>query len=210
MLECGARFEDEDFAEKTSDAKRYYWMPYLGMKGILRLTLFKDIFIASGCGVGGGSLGYANTLYRALPGFYTNPQWSELADWESRAGAALRQAERMLGVTDVRRRGAGRPAAEGVRRALGVGDTYRQTRVGVFFGEPGQDRAGPVLRRRGARPDAAASRCGSCMVGCRHGAKNTLMKNYLWFAERPGVEIQPERTVIDIGPLGERRRTATR
>ena len=32
------------------------------MRGILRLTLFKDVFIASGCGVGGGSLGYANTL----------------------------------------------------------------------------------------------------------------------------------------------------
>ena len=40
------------------------------------------------------------------------------------------------------------------------------------------------------------------MVGCRHGAKNTLCKNYLWFAERAGVEIQPERTVIDVMPLG--------
>ena len=30
-------------------------------------------------------------------------------------------------------------------------------------------------------------RCGSCMVGCRHGAKNTLVKNYLWFAEKLGV-----------------------
>ena len=31
------------------------------------------------------------------------------------------------------------------------------------------------------------------MVGCRHGAKNTLVKNYLWFAEKLGVEIIPER-----------------
>ena len=70
------------------------------MKGILRLTLFKDIFIASGCGVGGGSLGYANTLYRPLPGFYSNPQWSGLADWERELATHYDTAERMLGVTD--------------------------------------------------------------------------------------------------------------
>ena len=45
-------------------------------------------------------------------------------------------------------------------------------------------------------------RCGSCMVGCRHGAKNTLMKNYLWFAEKLGVRIVPERQVTEIRPLG--------
>jgi cholesterol oxidase len=40
------------------------------------------------------------------------------------------------------------------------------------------------------------------MVGCRHNAKNTLVKNYLWFAEKLGVEILPERQVTDIAPLG--------
>ena len=54
VLECGSRFEDEDFAETTWQSRRYFWAPKLGMRGILRLTLFKDIFIASGCGVGGG------------------------------------------------------------------------------------------------------------------------------------------------------------
>jgi cholesterol oxidase len=39
------------------------------------------------------------------------------------------------------------------------------------------------------------------MVGCRFGAKNTLVKNYLWFAERRGVQIVPERTVVDVRPL---------
>jgi cholesterol oxidase len=38
------------------------------------------------------------------------------------------------------------------------------------------------------------------MVGCPHGAKNTLVKNYLYFAERAGVTIMPERTVVDIRP----------
>ena len=83
ILECGRRFEDADFADETKDAKNYYWAPQVGMRGILRLTLFKDIFIGSGCGVGGGSLGYANTLYRAFPNFYESPQWKGLADWET-------------------------------------------------------------------------------------------------------------------------------
>ena len=39
------------------------------------------------------------------------------------------------------------------------------------------------------------------MVGCRDGAKNTLVKNYLWLAERLGVRIEPLRTVVDIRPL---------
>ena len=36
------------------------------------------------------------------------------------------------------------------------------------------------------------------MVGCRYNAKNTLVKNYLWFAEQLGVEILPERQVTDV------------
>jgi cholesterol oxidase len=40
------------------------------------------------------------------------------------------------------------------------------------------------------------------MVGCPHGAKNTLVKNYLYLAEKLGARVMPERTVIDIRPLG--------
>ena len=200
VLECGARFEDDDFAEKTSDAKRYYWLPYLGMKGILRLTLFKDIFIASGCGVGGGSLGYANTLYRALPGFYANPQWAALANWESELGAHYDEAERMLGVTEYDEDGPADLLLKEFGESLGVGDTYRKTRVGVFLGDPGKTVPDPYFAGEGPERTGCL-RCGSCMVGCRHGAKNTLMKNYLWFAERQGVKIHPERTVVDITPL---------
>ncbi len=200
VLECGARFEDEEFAEKTSDAKRYYWIPQLGLKGILRMTLFRDVFIGSGCGVGGGSLGYANTLYRARPDFYRSPQWSELADWESELASHYDEAERMLGVTDYDEDTPADLLLKEFGQSIGVGDTYRKTRVGVFLGEPGKVVADPYFD--GAGPDRTGClRCGSCMVGCRFGAKNTLRKNYLWFAEKLGVEIQAERTVTDIRPL---------
>ena len=68
VLECGRRYRDEDFAESTWNLRRYFWMPKIGLRGIFRMTVFKDVFIVSGSGVGGGSLGYANTLYRARPG----------------------------------------------------------------------------------------------------------------------------------------------
>jgi cholesterol oxidase len=39
-------------------------------------------------------------------------------------------------------------------------------------------------------------------VGCREGAKNTLVKNYLWFAEKRGAMVHPEREVVEIRPIG--------
>ena len=200
VLECGRRFEDADFAETTWELSRYYWMPKLGLKGILRLTLFKDVFIASGCGVGGGSLGYANTLYRARPGFYRDRQWSDLADWERELAPHYQIAERMLGVTTYDRDSAADLLLLEYAREQGIEDTYAKTRVGVFLGESGVTVPDPFFGGEG--PDRAGCvRCGACMVGCRHNAKNTLVKNYLYFAERAGVTILPERTVTDVRPL---------
>src|SRR5581483_11313545 len=83
---------------------------------------------------------------------------------------------------------------------IGVADTYKQTRVGAFFGEPGVEVPDPYFGGEGP-PRSGCIRCGSCMLGCRHNAKNTLVKNYLWFAEKLGVEILPERQVTDVRPV---------
>jgi cholesterol oxidase len=203
LLECGRRYEDQDFAKTTWDARKYYWLPRLGMKGILRLTLFKDIFVASGCGVGGGSLGYANTLYQPKPEsmFYRDPQWSGMADWYETLEPHYREAERMLGVTTYEGEGPADRLLQELADELGVRDTYSTTRVGVFFGEPGQTVPDPYFGGEGPERSGCI-RCGACMVGCRYNAKNTLPKNYLFFAERNGVEIMPERTVVEVRPLG--------
>jgi cholesterol oxidase len=39
------------------------------------------------------------------------------------------------------------------------------------------------------------------MVGCRYNAKNTLPKNYLYFARKNGAEVIDEAEVVDISPL---------
>jgi cholesterol oxidase len=202
VIESGRRYEDEDFAKSTWQLRRYYWMPRLGLRGIFRMTTFKDVFIVSGSGVGGGSLGFANTLYRARPAFFSHPQWDGLAeDWERELTPHYDTAERMLGVTTYE--GVG-PADALLRRfaeETGVGETWKNTRVGVFFGPAGEEVDDPYFGGEGPRRTGCV-RCGQCMIGCRYGAKNTLSKNYLWFAERLGVTIAPERTVTDIRPFG--------
>ncbi len=202
MFESGRRFEDHEFPRSTWDVRRYFFAPRLGLRGIFRLSLFKDVSIISGAGVGGGSLGYANTLYRARPRFYDDPQWAGLEDdWEAELAPHFDEAERMLGVATV----ATDDPADDMLRAfgehIGVSDSYSKTRVGVFFGPPGVSVEDPYFGGDGPRRTGCIG-CGRCMVGCPTGAKNTLPKNYLWFAERGGTKVMPERTVVDIRPLG--------
>jgi cholesterol oxidase len=201
VLECGRRFRDEDLPRSTWDLRRYFWAPRLGLHGILRVSTMKDVSIVSGSGVGGGSLGYANTLYVPPSRFFQDPQWGDLLDWETTLAPHYAEAQRMLGVTvhDI-----DDPADQLLREwgeELGVGDTYRKTPVGVFFGEPGVTVPDPYFGGEG--PDRTGClRCGRCMAGCPHGAKNTLVKNYLWFAEKRGARVIPDRTVTDVFPLG--------
>jgi cholesterol oxidase len=201
VVESGKRYGDHDFPRSTWDIRRYFFAPRLGLRGIFRLSIFKDVTIVSGAGVGGGSLGYANTLYRPRPRFYEDPQWADLDDWEHALAPHFDEAERMLGVTTV---ATDDPADEVLREFgehIGAQDTYSKTRVGVYFGEAGKTVPDPYFGGAGpARTGCIA--CGRCMVGCPVGAKNTLPKNYLWFAERAGAQIIPERTVIDVRPLG--------
>jgi cholesterol oxidase len=200
VLECGRRFRDHDFADSAWNLRRYFWSPRLGMRGVFRLTVFKDVFIASGSGVGGGSLGYANTLYRARPAFYSDSQWAELGDWESELRPHYDVAERMLGVTEYEGIGPADQLLRDYGEEIGVGETFSNTRVGVYFGEPGREVPDPYFGGEGPARSGCL-RCGNCMIGCRHGAKNTLVKNYLWFAERLGAEVRPERQVTAVRPL---------
>ena len=202
VLECGSRFRDEDFAASTlREPRRYFWWPKWGMRGVLRMTFFKDVFVVSGSGVGGGSLGYANTLYRARPSFFQDRQWADLGNWEAELTPHYDTAERMLGVVEYEGMGPADVLLKEYAEEIGVGETFTNTKVGVFFDKPGVEVEDPFFEGEGPAR-TGCMRCGSCMVGCRHGAKNTLMKNYLWFAEKLGVRIFPERQVTEIRPLG--------
>lgn len=201
VLECGRRFRDEDFAKSAWNLRRFLWAPALGLRGILRMTTFKDIFIASGAGVGGGSLVYANTLYRAKPAFFANGQWPASIDWSRALAPHYETAERMLGAQAVPYESDGQKLLKEMAEHFGVPETFVRTRCAVYFGEAGVTVPDPFFAGEGP-PRTGCVRCGACMVGCRVGAKNTLVKNYLWFAQKKGVEVIADCEVADIRPLG--------
>lgn len=201
VYEAGRRFEDDDFAKTNWDVRRYLWAPRLGCFGVQRIHRLPHVMILAGAGVGGGSLNYANTLYQPGPAFFTDRQWRDLRDWESELAPHYATAKRMLGVVDqYPHTGPVERIMSGAADDLGVADTFRRAPVGVWFGEPGERVADPYFGGEG--PDrTGCTLCGNCMVGCRVGAKNTLMKNYLPLAERRGAVIEPLRTVTEVRAL---------
>ena len=202
VLEQGRRWADEDFAQTSWETAKAQWVPRLGMRGIMKITPFRHVNVLTGVGVGGGSLTWANTSYVPhADAFYRHPQWADLGDWRAALAPHYATASRMLGVVEPAFDGPSERLMQGLAEDLGVPGSYRTTPVAVFMGEPGVEVEDPYFGGEGPRR-TGCTRCGQCILGCRVGAKNTLMKNYLWFAERAGARIESERRVVDVRPAG--------
>ncbi len=197
VLESGKRWTKENLPDTNWDLRRYLWAPKLGLRGFQRLTLLRDVFVLSGAAVGGGSVVYANTLYEPLDAYWRDPRWVAGNDWREEFGPYYDQAKRMLGVAQVPFTSPADRVLKGVAEDLGVADTYHPTDVGVWFGTPGKRVSDPYFG--GLGPDRVGCiRCGNCMVGCKHEAKNSLDHNYLHLAEGAGAEVLAERQVVDL------------
>lgn len=200
VLEKGRRFAPEDFPRSNWNVRRWLWMPRLGFRGPFQMTFFRHLTALGGVGVGGGSLVYANTLPTPRDEFFFAPTWSHLADWKRELAPHYATALRMLGATENPHLGPADEALRAIGRELGRDDGFRGVRVAVFFGEPGQVVPDPYFAGEGP-PRAGCTLCGGCMIGCRHGAKNSLDRNYLWLAERRGARIEPDTEVTWVRPL---------
>ena len=201
VFESGRRFADEDFAKTNWDARNYLWIPRLKCFGVQRVHQLHDVLVLAGAGVGGGSLNYANTLYVPPRPFFVDPQWGAITDWQNELAPHYGTAKAMLGVVINPCEG---PVEDVMREAaeeMGVPETFRKTPVGVFFGTPKVRVDDPYFGGVGPAR-TGCTECGNCMVGCRVGAKNTLVKNYLALAEQLGVTIEPLRTVVEVVPTG--------
>ncbi|MDX8152015.1 GMC family oxidoreductase [Patulibacter brassicae] len=202
VLERGERFDrDEQMPKSSWDLRRYFYAPALGLRGLFKLTPFKDVMIMSGAGVGGGSLVYAMTLYVPPKAFFEDRQWGELADWRDELRPHYETAQRMLGVTDVTEDDPADGWLKEYGEQRGVGHTYRKARVGTYLDTPGEEVDDPYFGGEGPRR-VGCSRIGRCMLGCPQGSKNSTTKNYLWFAEhKHGARVDARREVVSLKPL---------
>lgn len=202
VVERGRRWQAADFPKTNWNVFQSLWLPSLHMTGILKMTLLDDVFVLSGAGVGGGSLVYANTLLVPPEPFFRDPQWAELsADWRAELAPFYRRAQRMLGAVPNPVFGPADKVLRDVAADMGVADSFHATDVGVFFGKPGETVADPYFGGEGPARTGCIQ-CGACMTGCKHGAKNTLDKNYLYLAEKLGAQVWPEREALSIQAIG--------
>ena len=200
VLERGKRFRDEDFATTNWLVWKYLWLPAARCFGILQISPFRDVFALHGSGVGGGSLGYANVLMEPEEKLFDEPAWKKFADWKTILRPHYDTARKMLGVARNPRLWAADVVLKEIAQELKTESTFRATDVGVFFGEEGKEVPDPYFGGEGPAR-VGCIHCGGCMVGCRYNAKNTLDKNYLYFAEKRGAQIWAECDVQDIRPL---------
>jgi len=197
VIEKGKHYGAEDFPDSNWNLKRWLWIPFLRFFGFFKITIYRHISILSGVGVGGGSLVYANTLPIPKKEFFEADSWSHLNNWEAELKPFYQTARKMLGVTENPNLEYGDKALQHLSINLKKEELFESTDVAVFFGEPNKVISDPYFNGEG--PDREGCNfCGACMIGCKHNAKNTLDKNYLFFAQKKGAEILAETKVIDV------------
>ncbi|WP_284449881.1 GMC family oxidoreductase [Spongiibacter tropicus] len=205
VVEQGRRWTPENLPPSNWRIARYLWKPLLGLRGFLSMRLFRHALILHGNAVGGGSITYAQTLLVPPDSVWRDGNWAGLEDWQRVMPQHYTTAKKMLGVTQNQRPAAADSTLRDMAVATGVGDSFYYTDVGVFFGNdadtPGSDYPDPYFDGKGPRRNSCIA-CGGCMVGCRYNAKNTLDKNYLYFAEQQGAKVQAETRVVDVRPVG--------
>lgn len=200
VIESGKRYRSRDFAKTNWNIRKFLWMPKIFCYGIQRFTLLRDVLILGGAGVGGGSLVYANTLYVPPDKFFNNPEIKNIGG-KNRLLPFYNLAQKMLGVVENKRTFKSDEHVRAVAAEYGKEDTFVKTPVGVYFGRENEVSKDPYFMGEGPER-RGCNFCGGCMIGCRYESKNTLDKNYLYFAEKFGAGVISESKVIDLLPLG--------
>ena len=205
VMEMGRRWTPDNLPKTSWQMHRWFWRPGIALRGFFNMRFFRHVTILHGCAVGGGSITYASTMLRPPDKVWDNGSWKGLDDWKSQMPQHYDTASQMLGVTENKILGPSDKMLRKVAESVGVGKTFYRTHVAIFQAPEGAQGgvtvADPYFGGEG--PDRTTCQgCGGCMMGCRHGAKNTLDMNYLYLAEKRGAKVFAETRVIDVKPLG--------
>ncbi len=204
VMEMGRRWTPENLPKTSWSLHRWFWRPGIALRGFFNMRFFRHVTILHGCAVGGGSITYACTMLRPPDKVWESGSWKGLDDWQAEMPQHYDTASRMLGVIENRILGPADKLLRKVAESAGVGDTFYRTNVAIFQapeGLPGGVTM-PDPYFGGEGPERTTCQgCGGCMMGCRHGAKNTLDMNYLYLAEKRGAKVFAETRVVDVQPL---------
>jgi cholesterol oxidase len=204
VMEMGRRWTPENLPRSSWSLRRWFWRPGLTLHGFFSMRFFRHVTILHGCAVGGGSITYACTSLRPPDKVWENGTWAGLDDWAAEMPRHYDTASRMLGVVENTILGPADRLLKKVATAAGVGDTFYRTSVAILQAPEGE-RGGKTIPDPffgGEGPERTTCQgCGGCMMGCRHGAKNTLDMNYLYLAEKRGGQVFAETRVVDVKPL---------
>jgi cholesterol oxidase len=204
VMEMGRRWTPENLPKTSWSMHRWFWRPGIALRGFFNMRFFRHVTILHGCAVGGGSITYACTMLRPPDKVWDNGSWQGLDDWKQVMPRHYDEASRMLGVTTNKILGPADKLLKKVADSVGVGETFYRTSVAIFQApegvQGGVKMPDPYFGGEGPERTTCEG-CGGCMMGCRHGAKNTLDMNYLYLAEKRGAKVFAETRVTDIVPL---------
>lgn len=196
VLERGKEFQPGEYPDTTFEALGQMQtdspLGRVGSRtGLYDLRVNDEMNVFLGCGLGGTSLVNANVALRADERVFDGSWPRAIREEAQQPGSLLNQgyqhAEAML-------RPVPYPADAPVlkklvaleRSAAHLGETFRRPPINVTFRDG--------INHVGVRQKACVL-CGDCVTGCNHGAKNTVLMNYLPDAKNHGAEIFTEVSV---------------
>lgn len=204
MLEQGRRISAQEMKQAGEEPRALFWEPRLGLRGYFSQVIFKHMAVVRGIGVGGGSLVYAAVLLRPGEAFFRSAEWSQLADWSAELLPHYDLASRMLGISTNPKRGIMDDFLYETARKLKCEESFGSVPQGIYFAEENAQRprseGDPYFDGMGPNRNPCTF-CGKCVSGCAEGAKNSLDKNYLYLAERNGLDLIAETRADKIIPV---------
>ncbi|KPK80746.1 MAG: hypothetical protein AMS27_16220 [Bacteroides sp. SM23_62_1] len=190
LIEKGKRYHSEDFPRNNWNLRKYLWLPPLRFFGFQKLTFYRQASILSGVGVGGGSLVYANTLLMPTDDYFQHQSWAEFKDWKKTLLPYYEKAGFMMGRVKYDKLNIEDELLQEIACDFGRAHTFDTVYVGVNLNNQ-EKPVDPYFKGHGPERKSCTE-CAGCMVGCRENAKNSLDKNYLYFAEKFGATILAE------------------
>ncbi len=200
IIEQGKRIGKNEISDAKDAPRKLYWLPALGLKGFLGYDIFRHLFMIKGVGVGGGSLVWGSVMLEPKPSFYDDENMKKMGvDWQEELAPHFATVKKMFAVEKNPRLTKMDHYLKDAAKLMGAEATYGSVPNAIYFGEPGVAHSDPYYLGEG--PERTGCRfCSGCMTGCPYGSKNSLDYNYLYFAEKNGVNILSGTEVKRIQP----------